>query len=94
MGYYGSAVATISAYGLMMILSYYLGNKYHPIPYEINKIGGSLILSIVFSFISFYYFRENYYVGILLLLILMIYSFYIEKVFFTKIIKGIIRRVH
>jgi O-antigen/teichoic acid export membrane protein len=93
MGYYGSAVATISAYGLMMIISYYLGNKYNPIPYEINKICGSLFLSIVFSIISFYYFRENYYVGGLLLLILMIYSIYIEKNFFTKIVKGILKKV-
>lgn len=94
MGYYGSAIATISAYGLMMIISYYLGKKYYPIPYDMFKIVGSLVLSIVFSLISFYGFRENYYIGVLLLLIFMIYSFYIEKEFFTKIIKEIISRGH
>ena len=47
--YYGSAIATISAYGSMMLISYYFGNKYYPIPYDMKKIGGYLALSIVFS---------------------------------------------
>jgi O-antigen/teichoic acid export membrane protein len=39
MSYYGSAIATIAAYGSMMSISYYLGNKYYPIPYDLKKIG-------------------------------------------------------
>jgi hypothetical protein len=38
MSYYGSAIATIAAYGSMMSISY-LGNKYYPIPYDLKKIG-------------------------------------------------------
>jgi hypothetical protein len=37
MSYYGSAIATIAAYGSMMSISYYLGNKYYPIPYDLKK---------------------------------------------------------
>jgi O-antigen/teichoic acid export membrane protein len=59
--YYGSAIATIAAYGSMMIISYKMGQKY-PIPYDINKIMTYLGVTILFSAISFYipYVRESY----------------------------------
>jgi O-antigen/teichoic acid export membrane protein len=77
--YYGSAIATISAYGSMMAISYVLGNKHYPIPYDMEKIGAYLGISIIFSIISFYGFRENYFVGITLLLLFMYFIFHNEK---------------
>lgn len=77
--YYGSAIATISAYGSMMAISYVLGNKHYPIPYDMEKIGSYLGISIIFSIISFYGFRENYFVGITLLLLFMYFIFHNEK---------------
>jgi O-antigen/teichoic acid export membrane protein len=88
MSYYGSAIATIAAYGSMMFISYYLGNKYYPIPYDLKKIGGYLALSIFFSAISFYGFRENYFVGISLLIAFLYFIYYHEKETLIKIIKG------
>lgn len=85
--YYGSAIATISAYGSMMLISYILGNKYYPIPYEKEKIGGYLGLSIGFSSISFYGFRENYFVGISLLLLFIYFVYYNEKTTILNLIK-------
>jgi len=75
--YKASAIATLVAYSVMMLLSYYFGRKYYPIPYNLKKIGLYLSLSIVFSITSFYYFRENYKVGIPLLLVFLgiIYTF-------------------
>lgn len=70
MSYKGSAIATLSAYASMVLLSYYFGRKYYPIPYNLKKIGLYLIISIGFSLLSFYWFRENYYVGILMLITL------------------------
>ena len=87
MSYYGSAIATIAAYGTMMGISYFLGNKYYPIPYDIKKITGYLGLSILFSIISFYYFRENYFVGIPLLLTFLYFIYYNEKETLNKILK-------
>ena len=77
--YYGSAIATIAAYGSMMLISYVMGNKYYPIPYDMKKIGGYLGLSIVFSMLSFYFFRENYFVGITLLLVFLYFIYHNEK---------------
>jgi O-antigen/teichoic acid export membrane protein len=88
MSYYGSAIATIAAYGSMMVISYYLGNKYYPIPYDAKKIGGYLSLSIGFSAISFYGFRENYYVGISLLLAFMYFIYYNEKETLSRILNA------
>ena len=85
--YYGSAIATIAAYGSMMVISYVLGNKYYPIPYDMNKIGGYMGLSILFSIISFYGFRENYFVGIPLLLGYMYFVFHNEKETILAIVK-------
>ena len=86
--YYGSAIATIAAYGSMMTISYLLGNKYYPIPYDMEKIGGYLGLSILFSAISFYGFRENYFVGIPLLIGFMYFIYHNEK----ETILGILKR--
>ena len=85
--YYGSAIATIVAYGSMMLISYVLGNRYYPIPYDMEKIGGYLGLSIVFSAISFYGFRENYLVGISLLLVFVYFVYHNEKATILSIIK-------
>lgn len=87
MSYYGSAIATIAAYGSMMFISYYLGNKYYPIPYDLKKIGGYLSLSILFSAVSFYGFRENYYVGISLLIAFLYFIYHNEKEMLMKILK-------
>jgi O-antigen/teichoic acid export membrane protein len=77
--YMGSAIATISAYGSMMLISYFLGNKYYYIPYDVKTIGGYLALSIGFSLIYFYLFRENYYVGGAMLLLFMLFLYRNEK---------------
>ena len=68
-GYKGSAIATLAAYASMMILSYYFGRKYYPIPYNTKRIALYLGSSILFSVLSFYYFRENYAVGVVLLIV-------------------------
>ncbi len=87
MSYYGSAIATIAAYGSMMLISYYLGNKHYPIPYDVKKIGGYLSLSIFFSVVSFYGFRENYFVGISLLIAFLYFIYHNEKETLLRIIK-------
>ncbi|NUY80171.1 oligosaccharide flippase family protein [Flavobacterium sp. MAH-1] len=86
-GYMGSAIATIAAYGSMMVISYVMGQKQYEIPYDMKKILGYLGISIGFSFIAFYGFRENYYVNIPLLLIFMGFIYYSEKETLEKIIK-------
>ena len=58
-GFMVSAWVTLIAYFSMMVLSYFLGQKYYPIPYRVKKISFFLVLLMVFSFISVKYFNYN-----------------------------------
>ncbi len=87
LGYMGSAIATLAAYGSMMVLSYLYGRKYYKVPYELKKISGYLLLSIGFSVLSFYIFKGNIWVGSALLLIFIAVLYFSEKSEFLKIIK-------
>lgn len=86
--YKGSALATLAAYGIMALLSFYYGRKYYPIPYNLKKIGGYLMLSIAFSTIYFYGFRENYLVGGSMLLIFLVMVWLMEKEDIKQIIRA------
>lgn len=70
-GYMASAWATLAAYGSMMLLSYYFGRKYYPIPYNMRKILFYLTVSIAFSILSFYVFNRNLIAGSILLLLFL-----------------------
>lgn len=77
--YVGSALATLAAYASMMMISYYFGKKYYPIPYNLKKISVYLLLSIGLSAITFYGFRGNYVVGISALIVFLGLVFQLEK---------------
>ncbi len=66
-GYMASAIATLLAYGTMMLLSYYFGKSHYPVPYNFRKILFYLGISILFSAIAFYGFDRNLIVGCILL---------------------------
>ncbi|WP_025743729.1 lipopolysaccharide biosynthesis protein [Aquimarina pacifica] len=85
--YVGSAIATLVAYGSMMILSWYFGRKYYPIPYNLKKIGAYLIISISFSILSFYIFESNYLISIPLLLAFLVILYASEKNQLKQILK-------
>jgi len=66
-----SALATLAAYGSMMVLSYYFGKKYYPVPYNMRKIVFYLSVSLIFSALSFYVFNRNLIAGSTLLLLFL-----------------------
>ena len=89
MSYYGSAIATLAAYGSMMVISYKMGQKHYPIPYDFKRIFSYLGLTIVFSAISFYIpvLRENYPVKFVLLAVFLYFIYYSEKETLLRILK-------
>jgi len=87
MGYMGSAIATLIAYGSMMFISYVLGQKYYPIPYDKKAIGLFMGLSTLFSYIYFYHFRENYLVGLGLIALFFGFIVYQEKHMVKRFLK-------
>ncbi len=85
--YLGSAIATLAAYGTMMILSWYFGRKYYPIPYNLRKIGLYLLLSISFSVVSFYIFDSNYLISIPLFVLFLVILYASERRELKQILK-------
>jgi O-antigen/teichoic acid export membrane protein len=86
-GFKGSAIATLSAYAIMMLLSLYFGRKYYPIPYNLKKISLYLIVSILFSFIFFYKYREIYLIGIAMIIVFLGLVIILEKKELKQVLK-------
>lgn len=54
LGYYGCSIATIVCYGGMMTASYWLGQQYYPIPYDIKRIFGYVCCALLLFAIHHY----------------------------------------
>ena len=91
-GLVGSAITTLLAYATMMLISYIMGQKSYPIPYNKKSIFLYLGTSTLFTFIYFYNFRENYFIGITFLLIFVAIIYFNEKVIITRIIKSVLKK--
>ncbi|WP_282042284.1 oligosaccharide flippase family protein [Winogradskyella flava] len=85
--YKASAVATLVAYASMMLLSYYFGRKYYPIPYNLKKIGLYLVISIGLSALSFYQYRGEYLIGIAMLVVFLGLVIMLEKNQLNQVLK-------
>ncbi|MDR1678761.1 MAG: oligosaccharide flippase family protein [Prevotellaceae bacterium] len=78
--YMGSAWAAFTCYFVIMLVSYYFGQKYMPIKYELKRIGIYALLALVIFFINNYlstpYLLLNY---LMKTIILVIFAAYILK---------------
>ena len=78
-GYMASAWATLLSYGSIVILSYFAGQKYYPVPYSISKIVLYLLVSAIITVISLYFFKGNYTISVLFLLLFVTLIWWKEK---------------
>lgn len=85
--YMGSAWVSMATYFTMMVISYLLGQKHYPIPYDLKRITIYLIISTLIVFISFFTFNRNIYIGNALLIAFIGGIFYFEKNDLMKILK-------
>lgn len=67
-GFMASAWATLAAYASMTLISYFYGKKYYEVPYQVKKVALYILISFGLSVLSFYYFKENYYISTVLVL--------------------------
>ncbi|MDR6786187.1 O-antigen/teichoic acid export membrane protein [Pedobacter africanus] len=77
--YMGSAWVSMLAYFVMMMMSYVLGQKYYPIPYDLKRIVAYLLVSVLLVVLSFWVFKRNVYIGNALLLLFLAGVVYFEK---------------
>ena len=78
-GYWASTWATFLSYFSMMVVSYFLGQYFYPVPYHMKKIIGYLGLSCSLSVLSFYVLDGNLIIGNLFLILFLAIVFYVEK---------------
>ncbi|MGC1205942.1 MAG: oligosaccharide flippase family protein [Flavobacteriaceae bacterium] len=77
-GFIASAWATLLAYGVMMILSYAIGQKHYAVPYDLKRILSYLVLAIGLSIIALNT-NANYYINTMLVLVFLGLVVFIEK---------------
>ncbi len=77
-GYMASAWATLLAYGLMMLLSYQVGKKHYPIPYELKKTIGYLVLAVFIAYFSYYLLEKSWTLAVLELVLFGLIIYYFE----------------
>ena len=84
-GFIGAAWATASAYGSMLILSYVLGRKHYPVPYEVKRIGTYLLICISLSAVSFLYFKGEVLINTVFIILFVILVYLLEQKELRKI---------
>jgi O-antigen/teichoic acid export membrane protein len=77
--YMGSAWVSMLAYFTMMVISYVLGQKHYPIPYQLGRIIAYLVVSVLLVVLSFWVFNRNLYIGNGLLLLFIAGIVMLEK---------------
>lgn len=77
--YMGSAWVSMLAYFVMMVISYVLGQRHYPIPYELKRISAYLFVSVVLVGLSFWVFNRNIYIGNAMLILFIAAVIYFEK---------------
>ena len=79
-GYMACAWATFAAYGIMMMISYVLGQKYYPVKYNVRAISVFFLLAVGLYFVSFLWQGlDNKYLRLILnnlLVVLFVFFFY------------------
>lgn len=77
--YVASAWISLIAYATMMVLSYILGQKNYPIPYQLKKNLAYLLASAVIVYLSFTVFHRDLIIGNLFLVLFAATALYTER---------------
>ena len=86
-GFIAAAWTTLVAYGIMMILSYLLGQKHYPVPYNLKQILGYLFIAVALSIVALST-KANYYINTIIVLVFLGLIVLFEK----KEIKRLLKR--
>jgi O-antigen/teichoic acid export membrane protein len=86
--YLASAWISLTAYTVMMVLSYLMGQRNYPIPYNVKKNLAYLVTSVCIVFVSFVVFKRNLIVGNTLFVIFTLTAIYLERKQLTALLKA------
>lgn len=77
--YLGAAIVTFLAYVVMVLLSYFWGQRNYPIPYNVRSILLYMLSGAFFSYLSFFVFEHNVFVGNGLLIVYVLGVLVMER---------------
>jgi O-antigen/teichoic acid export membrane protein len=89
LGITGAALATLFTYATMAAISYLLGRRHYPVPYEISRILLYIFLSAAISATMFLWLRGNYIVCSMLIILYAAFIAYTEQNNIKRIIRGL-----
>lgn len=78
-GFMAAAWVSLTAYASMMVLSYVLGNRNYPIPYNIKKNGLYLLAGVVCIILCFVVFNRNLIIGNAIFLLFLSATIFSER---------------
>ncbi|NVK52006.1 MAG: polysaccharide biosynthesis C-terminal domain-containing protein [Flavobacteriaceae bacterium] len=86
-GFIASAWATVITYGFMMVISYLIGKKHYPVPYQLKKVSFYTFFAVGLSWISFSYFRENLWFSLSAIFSYFACIYFLEKTTIKQLLK-------
>jgi O-antigen/teichoic acid export membrane protein len=90
-GYMGSAVTLLFSYVLVLVISYFQGEKYYPVPYNLKRIGTYFAVALVIYFCSMLFYSlqpvVRFSLGTILIFVFCATVFAFEK----KDLKGLFK---
>lgn len=94
LGIWGAAVATLLTYFTMALVSWYLGSKVYPIPYDYIKISTIIIVSTTLSLVSFHIFRKQFFINFGIILLFLVFLYLIMKNEILQIVRSLSRKTN
>lgn len=85
--YVGAALSTTAAYLIMVLLSYFWGQKNYPIPYNVGKNLAYLFAGVLLTALIFYVFDMNVWIGNGVFITFLLLVFFKEKKEVLSILK-------
>lgn len=86
-GFIASAWATLITYGFMMLISYFIGKKYYPVPYQLKKVGFYTMFAIGLSWVSFSFFRGEIWFSLSAIFSYFACIYFLDKTTIKQLLK-------
>jgi len=92
LGYLGSSLATLLCYLTMVVISYHLGRKHYPVPYQTWKCLLYIIISVIFAYLGYNtpseYTLEYKFLQFALILLFLLMVVILERKQFILLLKS------
>jgi len=92
LGYMGSALASVGCYSSMMLVTYWLGKRYFPVPYKVLRDSGYILITMAITLVVMQWDIDNQLLASAFHLLIML-GFLVSVILLEKVnLKGLIGR--